>query len=49
MSMQPEIRSNRREFLKTSGQLAAGSTLLAAAGAPVHAAGSDLIRLALVA
>jgi predicted dehydrogenase len=40
--------SSRREFVKTSGKSAALSALAGVAIAPVHAAGSDLIRIALV-
>ena len=40
--------SSRREFLKTSGQTAAISVLANVAMPPVHAAGSDLIQIALV-
>ena len=40
--------SSRREFLKQSGQVAAASTLVAAAGSHVHAASDDTIQIALV-
>jgi len=39
---------SRRDFLKTTGRLAAGSALAGLALPPVHAAGSDLIQVALV-
>ena len=40
--------SSRRDFIKTSGKAAALSVLANAAMPPVHAAGSDLIQIALV-
>src|SRR5215472_1766758 len=40
--------TSRREFLKTTGRLAAASVLAGTAVPHVHAAGSDLIQLALV-
>src|SRR5690349_23691955 len=40
--------SSRRDFIKTSGQSAALSVLANVAMPPVHAAGSDLIQVALV-
>ncbi len=40
--------ANRREFLKTTGSLAAGATMLAAAAQNVHAAEDNTIRLALI-
>jgi len=40
--------SSRREFLKTTGRLAAVSALAGTALPHVHAAGSDLIQLALI-
>ncbi len=43
--MQPETR---RDFLKTTGQVAAATTLAAAAANPVHAAEDNTIRLALI-
>lgn len=48
MSQNPENRSSRREFLRTSGQITAASALLGIATPAVHAAGSDTIRVALV-
>jgi predicted dehydrogenase len=44
---QPSLTS-RREFLKTTGRLAAASVLAGTTVPHVHAAGSDLIQLALV-
>src|SRR5512138_1176670 len=40
--------SSRREFLKTTGRYAAASVLAGAALPHVHAAGSDLIKVALI-
>src|SRR5689334_1732943 len=40
--------TSRREFLKTTGQLAAASALAGIAIPHVHAAGSDLVQVALV-
>jgi len=40
--------TSRREFLKTTGRLAAVSTLAGLAVPSVHAAGSDLIQVALI-
>jgi len=40
--------TSRREFIKSTGRLAAGSALAGVAIPQVHAAGSDLIQLALV-
>src|ERR1700704_1878717 len=40
--------TSRREFIKTSGKSAVFSALANVAIPPVHAAGSDLIRIALV-
>jgi predicted dehydrogenase len=40
--------TSRREFIKTSGKSAAFSVLASVAIPPVHAAGSDLIQVALV-
>ena len=40
--------TSRREFLKTTGTMAAATALAGVALPPVHAAGSDLIRLALI-
>ena len=44
---QPSLTS-RREFLKTTGRLAAASVLAGTTVPHVHAAGSDLIQLALI-
>jgi predicted dehydrogenase len=41
-------RPSRREFLKTSGKVLAGSTLAGAAALRAHPAGSDEIRVALI-
>ncbi|MBI5383821.1 MAG: Gfo/Idh/MocA family oxidoreductase [Verrucomicrobia bacterium] len=46
-NMQTQFTS-RREFLKTTGRLAAASALAGAAIPHVHAAGSDLIQVALI-
>src|SRR5580700_3621476 len=40
--------TTRRDFLKTTGRLAAASALAGVALPQVHAAGSDLIQVALV-
>ena len=40
--------TSRREFIKTSGKSAAFSVLATVAIPPVHAAGSDLIQVALI-
>ena len=40
--------STRREFLKTTGRIAAASALAGVALPSVHAAGSDLIQVALI-
>ncbi|MCL2744605.1 MAG: Gfo/Idh/MocA family oxidoreductase, partial [Planctomycetaceae bacterium] len=40
--------SSRRDFLKTTGTLAAGAALAASFSTRVHAAGSDLIKVALI-
>jgi predicted dehydrogenase len=40
--------TTRREFIKSTGKLAAASALAGVALPPVHAAGSDLIQVALV-
>src|SRR5215218_9170682 len=40
--------SSRREFLKTSAAAVAGAGLASALAAPVHAAGSDTIKIALI-
>jgi predicted dehydrogenase len=44
----PSSPSSRREFLKTTGKLAAASALAGVALPQVHAAGSDMIQLALI-
>ncbi len=48
MSENPSSKTSRREFLKTSGRMAAVSALAGTAVPAVHAAGSDTIRLALI-
>jgi len=48
MNEQPQSLTTRREFIKTTGRLAAASTLAGGALPHVHAAGSDLIQVALV-
>lgn len=48
MSENPSSKTSRREFLKTSGRIAAVSALAGAAVPAVHAAGSDTIQLALI-
>jgi predicted dehydrogenase len=48
MNETSESLSTRREFLKTTGRLAAASALAGVALPHVHAAGSDLIQVALV-
>ena len=48
MNEQPHSLTNRREFLKTTGRIAAASALAGVALPNVHAAGSDLIQVALV-
>jgi predicted dehydrogenase len=40
--------STRRDFIKTTGRIAAASALAGVAIPPVHAAGSDLIQVALI-
>src|ERR1041385_77157 len=40
--------SSRREFIKTTGRIAAASALAGVAIPSVHAAGSDLVRVALI-
>src|SRR5437660_6508456 len=40
--------STRREFIKTTGRIAAASALAGVALPSVHAAGSDLIQVALI-
>jgi predicted dehydrogenase len=46
--MNSEASPTRREFIKTTGRLAAVSALANVALPPVHAAGSDLIQVALI-
>lgn len=48
MNEQPTSLTNRREFIKTTGRLAAASALAGVALPHVHAAGSDLLQVALV-
>jgi predicted dehydrogenase len=48
MNPNPSILSSRREFLKTTGRLAAVSALAGTALPHVHAAGNDLIQVALI-
>jgi predicted dehydrogenase len=48
MNTSPIPQSSRRDFLKTSGQLAAAGALVGVALPHVHAAGSDQINVALV-
>ncbi len=48
MNQNPFAPSSRREFLKTTGRLAAVSALAGTALPQVHAAGSDLIQVALI-
>src|SRR5687767_14291608 len=48
MNETPKNVTTRREFLKTSGQLAAASALAGVAIPHVHAQGSDTIQIALV-
>lgn len=49
MTLQSQLASsNRRDFLKQTGAIAAASTLVAAAASPVHAAEDNTIRVALV-
>src|SRR5215469_1760301 len=48
MSSSIQSPTNRRDFFKTTGKLAAASALANVAMPPVHAAGSDLIQVALV-
>ncbi len=43
-----KAQTTRREFIKTTGKLAAASALANVAIPPVHAAGSDLIQVALI-
>ena len=48
MSSQQPNATTRRSFLASTGTLAAASVLASTAGAQVHVAGSDTIRIALV-
>ncbi len=48
MNETPSSTTSRREFLKTSGRMAAVSALAGAAVPAVHAAGSDTIQVALI-
>jgi predicted dehydrogenase len=48
MNETPKTATTRREFLKTSGQLAAASALAGISLPHVHAQGSDTIQIALV-
>jgi myo-inositol 2-dehydrogenase/D-chiro-inositol 1-dehydrogenase len=50
MNMQNSVASgsSRREFLKTSAVAVAGAGLVSAWAPPVHAAGSDTLRIALI-
>src|SRR6187401_816002 len=50
VSMNESLSSNttRREFIKTTGRIAAVSALAGVAIPSVHAAGSDLIQIALI-
>ena len=43
-----EGQSSRREFIKTTGKLAAAGVLAGVSIPYVHAAGSDLIQVALI-
>jgi len=45
---EPKPSASRREFLKTTGQVAAASALASVAVPSVHAAGDDTIRVALI-
>ncbi len=45
---EPKNGATRREFLKTTGQVAAASALAGVAVPSVHAAGDDAIKIALV-
>src|SRR5438445_12455486 len=47
-SNDPESLTSRREFLKTTGRIAAASALAGVAIPSVHAAGSDLVQVALI-
>ena len=46
--MNSENLTTRRKFIETAGKLAAVSALANVAIPPVHAAGSDLIQIALI-
>lgn len=48
MNNSPQLPTTRREFLKHTGRLAAASALAGVALPQVHAAGSDVIQLALI-
>src|SRR5438128_4572042 len=48
MNESPNSLSTRREFIKTTGRIAAASALAGVAIPHVHAAGNDLLRVALV-
>jgi len=48
MNEQPPSLTNRREFIRTTGRIAAASALAGVALPHVHAAGSDLLQVALV-
>jgi len=48
MNDTPSSLTSRRDFLKNSGRLAAASALAGVAMPRVHAAGSDLVQLALI-
>src|SRR5438270_6476190 len=47
-SNDPESLTSRREFLKNTGRFAAASALAGVAIPNVHAAGSDLVQVALI-
>src|SRR4249920_1365744 len=48
MKESPPSHTTRREFIKTTGRIAAVSALAGVAIPSVHAAGSDLIQIALI-
>lgn len=48
MNETPKNSSSRREFLKTSGQIAAATALAGISIPHVHAAGSDVVQIALI-
>jgi predicted dehydrogenase len=48
MSRGEAANTSRREFLKNTGRVAAGSAFLAAVGPRVYAAGGDMVQVALV-